>query len=155
MIELSSQAAIAGSKVAIEWSRLEALGFNPASVCRKPVDQLAEVELPYLRAYQHFEFIVSQCREKGVRIPLRYATFHAAGGASNPGVLPPTVPLLALVLLLSTLTLICLRVIDLGAISFPMTAVSAGVVVLGWDRVWAFGEYLSVLRQKRVSRRSS
>lgn len=155
MIELSSQAAIAGSKLAIEWARLEALGCDPVTVTRKPADQVTEVELPYLRAYQHFEVIARQCTNQGVRIPLRYATFHAAGGASNPGVLPPTLPLLALVLLLATLTLICLSVIDLDSISFPLTAISAGVVALGWDRIWAFGEYLSVLSQKRVSRRSS
>ena len=148
MFELSSKATEAGSKVAIEWVKLETLGFDPASVIDKPVEQLTDPELNYLRAYQHFEIVARECNERGVPLPLRYATFHAAGGTSNPGVLPPTVPLLALLLLILALALICLKAIDLGAAELPFIAFFAGVVVLGWDRVWTFCEYLTA-RWKR------
>lgn len=150
MFELTSQAVSAGSKVAIEWVKLEAQGFEPAEVPRKPLEQLTDPELSYLRAYQHFEAIVQQCKVSGVRIPLRYATFHATGGSSNPGVLPPTISILALALLVATLMLISMEAVDVDSSTLSLIAVSAGLVVLGWDRVWVFCEYAAVhVRPKR------
>ncbi len=150
MFELSSQATSAGSKVAIEWAKLEAQGFEPAEVPRKPLDQLSEPELSYLRAYQHFEVIVQQCKVSGVRIPLRYATFHATGGSSNPGVLPPTISMVALALLVASLMLISMSAVEVNSSTLPLIAVSAGLVALGWDRVWVFCEYAAAqVRSKR------
>lgn len=154
MFELSSQAANAGTKVAIEWAKLEAQGYEPAAVACKPVEQLSEPELKYLRAYQHFNVVAQQCMSQGVRIPLRYATFHASGGASNPGVLPPTLPMLALALLLTMLALVCTGMVDVGSATLPPIAISVGLVALGWERIWAFGEYAIASIQEQSTRHS-
>lgn len=135
-LELENKIQVAGDRYAIEWAKLERLGFDAAKINAMSGDQCDEACLPFIRARDHFLTIIQLQEAAGRSIPFRYRMFLAGGCSHNPGIVVPTVGILALVLLLACTVMI---VIDGSETTMWQIQVISGLcilVALSWDKLW-------------------
>lgn len=135
-IELEHEIHAAGDRYAIEWARLDRLGYDAAEINTMSGAECDEACLPFIRARDHFFAIMQLQEEAGRSIPIRYRIFLAGGCSHNPGIVVPTLGILALIMLLACTVMI---MIDSGETKMWQIQVIVGLcilVALSWDKLW-------------------
>lgn len=136
LFDLERKLIEAGDAYAIEWARLEKFGYDPLELLDiKEIDP-EEPWLYFLRARDRFLFLMKEMERTGRRIPVRYRIFVAGGCKENPGIVVPTLGIIALIALLA-----CglMSLLAAGGTTLGQLQVAAGlslIVALSWDRLW-------------------
>ena len=136
LFDLERKLIEAGDAYAIEWAKLEKFGYDPLELLDIEEIDPGEPWQYFLRARDRFLFLMKEMERTGRRIPVRYRIFLAGGCKENPGIVVPTLGIIALIALLA-----CglMSLLATGGTSVGQLQVAAGlslIVALSWDRLW-------------------
>lgn len=146
MFEHEAALVAAGNQLALEWTKLEIAGVDPAELKVIPSESAEENYLPYIRARDRLLACVEACESAGVQISLRYRVWLSSGCSYNPGMHPPALAIACLFIVLVVIGLQAFGLIEVDKMSGGVLALLASVVAFSWDKVWAYANYLKLLK---------